>query len=349
MALPRVSLLVVSGLLALLAGCAAPTRLDASSYDKLQASMTAAEHQLFAKDKPVFAADRKRFMAIYFAKGKATPAPAGYPDWAVVDGMTASEFHAYLRDLSASKHTTLRPADDFPNPAFNVRLLAQYRMERELSDLARNAILDDGKNTLDQYPIEGAFLVPPPAEGPLSQDKARFVVTMRNRSGFDAYKPTFRVRVTSASLDAALLDREFDLVDRQEPIAPGAVETIELTCCDISSDPFNNRLLRTLPADAQISIELTGVKDHANSPILVTTGYDQQSLRRRAIADRCIAVLSANLRTWVPPKAGDPDECGSPASAADAKALVIAPAVAPRPSTPTAQPAGWTRVPSAAN
>lgn len=307
--------LIVSLLLIQITGCGAPIRLDATDKATLNASLDKAQAQIFKKDLPVFIKTRKQFNAIYF---RPEGPPPGIPDYYVVNKMTASEFHAFVQDiirLSRKKKVTsdaLQPENYYPSPAITQRLLEQYQLEKSLQDISKDTTWLAGKNTVDQYPItDFTIVVPPPGELSIAMDKVRLIVTMKNLSGFDAYQPTFKASINQPGQSYPIYTAKFtDVTTKKDPIRPYTEITKEYSCCSIASDPYNNRLLKNLPADATIRVEIVSVKNFNNVELLDTQLYSQAQNVRGPIIDACINILSQNLKTWSPPTNPEEGECG---------------------------------------
>lgn len=302
-------------LLTQIIGCGAPVRLDATDKKTLHASLDKAQAQIFKKDLPKFTEARKQFDAIYFRPGGP---PIGVPDFYAVNKMTASEFHAYVQDiirLTKTKKITeesLRPENFYPSPAITQRLLEQYQLEKLLQEISKDATWMSGKNTVDQYPItDFTIIVPPPGDLSIAMDKVRLIVTMKNMSGFDAYQPTFKATISMPGQSYPIFTSNFtDVTSKKDAIRPYSEIVKEYTCCSIASDPYNNRLLKNLPVDATIRVEVTSIKNFNNVELLDTMQYSQKENERGPIIEACINILSQNLKTWSPPTRPEDGECG---------------------------------------
>lgn len=292
-----------------LTACTPTPRVDTASYQALQHSLDAMGAHATAAERRELDADRKRLQSVYFPQGARSAPPLAQPDWHAMNGMTQAQLHDFVRAVMASKRDPLGTPQDFPNAGITRRLLAEYRMEQQIDEGVRDAIHDAGKNTLDQFPITEVSLIPPPHDAPMELDQARIVFHMRNTSGYDAYHPVYHVRVTSPDSQVPLLDRTFDDGDQKTVIAPGADVPVQLTCCSIAADPVNNQIIKNAAANATIRVTLLDIHDHNNTSVLDTADFDQASADRVPVLERCIRILSAHVRTWVPPKAGEP-ECG---------------------------------------
>lgn len=298
-----------------LTGCGLPERLDATDAASLKKSLDAAEKELYPKDRPKFNAARKKFEAIY-APGN--PDIAKYPDMYAVHKMTASEFYAFVQDISrdsrVKRHEAYirQPANYYPSPAITQRLLDQYRLEKTLNDLSKDTTWLAGKNTVDQYPIvDTQVIIPPPGDLPVAMDKVKFIISMKNQSGFDAYVPTFRVTITTPQYSYPIYTGVFvDAEAKKDVIRPYQVKTSEFTCCSIASDPYFNKIMKGLDETAQVKVEVISVKSHNNQELISTELFNAKHNERSPIIDACIKLLENNLKTWVPPTRPEEGECG---------------------------------------
>lgn len=303
-----------------LAGCSGVPRLDATTYEKLNASLNAARAKLYPKDLKRFDKARQEFNAVYFANGKDTPRDPKLPDWRVVHGMTAGEFFSFVRYLKPVPDP--EPQATFPDPALASRLLASYRHELSLLQRNRDRNQAKGRSTIDEFPIVNVSYVPPMPNVPLEYDKAAFLVTIRNDSGFDAYKPRIRLTVRNPSDPIPVLSREFEHDTEREPIEDGQTLTMRFECCSLAMDPVHNRLLKNLSADGQIEVELLQVKGPTGQDSISQTGFGLRQAQRMKVLELCIQRISADPRNWVPyAEADKPGGCGDPRQAESLLAL----------------------------
>jgi len=293
-----------------LAGCTS-SRLDATSYESLNASLNKARAALQPKDQKRFDQVRKQFNALYFANGKDTPRKRNLPDWRVVHGMTAGEFHSFVK--------TLRPIEEpeagstFPNPALAWRLLEQYKQEHALLIQNRQRQIDDGKNTIDQFPVVDFAYVPPMSNVPMEFDKAAFLVTIRNDSGFDAYKPLIHITVRNPKDSLPVLDNDFEFDTDRKPIEAKQQLTMRFECCNVAIDPLHNRLLKALPSDGSIEVAVKQIRGHNGADLIQSDKFSLRNAQRLKVLELCIQRIEPNLRTWVPyAEADQPGGCGDP-------------------------------------
>lgn len=306
--------LVAISATALATACSPDARLHTTSLQAFKASAEVVAHQLPARERATFEKVQQRFLSAYFPAGTKPAHPKGLPDWRAVEGMTAQEFDRFFTNATNPHIDPLGAPHDFPDQGIARRLMEEYQLELQLSQQARTAIQDAGKNTLDQFPITDVTLIPPPVDAPAELDFARFAFHLHNKSGYDAYHPIYHVQVIDPSNPAPLLERTFDDGDAKTLIEPDGNVAVQLTCCGVTLDPVNNQLLKTLPANVQFRVTLLDIHDHNNSSVLNTTDFDQSMVDRLPVLNRCIQILSKHLRTWTPPKPGEP-ECGPDAEA----------------------------------
>jgi len=260
-----------------LTACTRAPTLDASSYESLLISMNAAAETLPEKDRASFAAARSQFNTLWFPDGGADDAPVreGIPDWRAIHGMRPSEFVRFVEQTARFlPKTDSDPSSSlFPNPALAWRLLAQYRDELTLLSANRQRQLDEGKSTIDQFPIIDVGYVPPLADVPLEYDHASFLISLRNDSGFDAYAPSVRIRLTDPVQPLPLFERTFEYPRGREPMEPGEVLTMKFDCCQLILDPVHNGLLKQASPQTVLEAELVSVSNHNNVPLLNTTAF----------------------------------------------------------------------------
>jgi len=290
----------------LLTGCSGPNRLDATNTETLGASFDAiAGAYLLERDRTRFALARARYEATYFGAAPAIDANPYLPEWDAVHGMRTTDFLAFAERLPPTSQAELADPREslgsgFPDPAKTARLLEQYELERTLLEEARERILSSGKNTIDQYPIVNLAYLPPRDDVPLELDRARFLVTVRNDSGFDAYRPEFQVVVRDPTDELPALDRHFSFDKDRTPIGPGEARVFELSCCGAASDRFHNTRLKKLSPDASIEINLLAMHNHGSTAILKTKGYRLVDHLRLAHLNRCIDEMNEDLASWAP-------------------------------------------------
>jgi len=310
----RPASLILLAAVALTACTRAPT-LDASSYESLLISLNTAAETLPEKDRAAFAAARRQFNSLWFPNGGADDAPArdGLPDWRAVHGLRPVEFVRFveqtarlLPDTDPATSTSL-----FPNPALAWRLLAQYRDELTLLTMNRQRQLDEGKSTIDQFPIIDVGYVPPLADVPLEYDHATFLISLRNDSDFDAYAPSVRIRLTDPAQPLPLFDRTFEHPRGREPMGPGEVLTMKFDCCQLIIDPIHNGLLKQASPQTVLEAELVSVSNHNSVPLLNLAAFSLRDSRRMRVLERCIARIEEDPAGWVPQAAADaPGGCG---------------------------------------
>lgn len=302
---------VATALSAMLVACGMPPRLDATSYESLNASLNAARESLFAKDVKRFDQARQDFNAAYFASGKDTARDPRLPDWRVVHDMTPSEFFSYVKTLNPVE--PLPAMATFPDPALATRLLTQYRLEHELLMQNKQRLLDSGKNTLDQFPVVDFAYLPPMTDVPLEHDKAAFLVSIDNRSGFDAYRPKIRISIRDPKDPLPILERTFEHSSGRNAIAPDERVTMRFECCSLGLDPLHNRLLKELAPDSSIEVELLQVKSGNGLDLIDPRTFSLADSQRLKVLELCIQRIAADVAGWVPYAEDDqPGGCGDP-------------------------------------
>lgn len=302
------------------AGCNAVPRLDATSYAQLNASFNIARGKLYAKDVKRFDKARQEFNAVYFANGKDSPRDPNLPDWRVVHGMTASEFFSFVRYLKPVQEP--ESLATFPDPALSTRLLASYRHELSLLLKNRDRNQAKGRSTVDEFPLVDVAYVPPLPNTPLEYDKAAFLVSIRNDSGFDAYKPRVRLTVRNPNDPIPVLSREFEHDTQRDPIEDGETLTMRFECCSLALDPVHNQLLKNLSAEGQIEVELLQVKGPNGQDTISKTGFGLRQAQRIKVLELCIQRISADPRGWAPyAEADQPGGCGDPNQAENLLAM----------------------------
>lgn len=318
---PRNLSLVIAAVLATsLVACGVPPRLSASSYEDLNGSLNATKAALSKRDQPKFDQARQQFNAIYFSNGKDSVLPVGIADWRVVDGMTAGEFVSYVARLKPEEE--LGNEATFPNAALASRLLAQYREELALLSQNRQRQIEAGRNTIDQYPIVDFAYVPPMSNVPMEYDKATFIVSLRNDSGYDAYSPTIRIAMLDPKQSIPLLERTFTFEGKRDPIDPGQTLNMTFECCSIAIDPLHNGLLKAAPQDTNIEVEVLSIVGHNNQPLLNTKAFSLADAQRMKVLDLCVKRIETDIAGWVPyAEADQPGGCGDPEQAENLLAM----------------------------
>lgn len=310
---PRVSTLLLPVAITLsLTGCGHESTIDASSYERLNSSLNAARTGLPPKLLKRFDEARTEFNRIYFPNGKATTRlPDRLAPWQVVSGMSPHEFIAYARTLHPPQAPAKSPT--FPSAAVASRLLNQYEHELALLREMRSQQYDRGRNTVDQFPVVGVSYLPPLLDAPVDQDRAVFLVKLRNQSPYDAYSPEFRLRVFRPDQDDPVLDRTFRHESRREPIGPGEEFTVTYECCSLGMDPLHNRAMKALPSDASIEVDLLQILGHDATELLDHKAFSLRDAQRMKVLELCIERISADVANWVPyARADEPGGCGDP-------------------------------------
>jgi len=299
-----------------LTACTRAPALDASSYESLLTSLNTAADTLPEKDRARFASARRQFNTLWFPDGGADDAPAreGIPDWRAVHGLRPAEFVRFVEQtarLLPDTDSAVSSTSLFPNPALAWRLLAQYRDELTLLTMNRQRQLDEGKSTIDQFPIIDVGYVPPLADVPLEYDHASFLISLRNDSDFDAYAPSVRIRLTDPAQPLPLFDRTFEHPRGREPMGPGEVLTMKFDCCQLILDPIHNGLLKQASPQTVLEAELVSVSNHNNVPLLNLAAFSLHDARRMRVLQRCIARIEEDPAGWQPQAEADaPGGCG---------------------------------------
>ncbi len=296
------------------AGCGGSHRLDATSHETLQASLDGARKG-FLTQTEIKRFDRARafYESTYFGPTAAVHTDPYLPEWDIVNGMRTGQFLQFVDALErdAAQVAPQEPVAIFPNPALTTRILEQYQLERTLLIQARDRIQEKGKNTINEYPIVDFAFIPPNANQPIEYDKARFIVSLRNDSGFDAYRPSFELVIRDPGQEVPVLERTFAFEHLEDPIGPGETKMLEMSCCSVSTDPFHNAMLKNLTEEASIEVNLKSMMNHGTTPILDITGFAMQDHLRLGVVSRCIRQIEKQIETWVPRAQDDqPGGCG---------------------------------------
>lgn len=285
----------------MLAGCGGQeTHLDASSQDALEESLEILASQQRADG------DRARLekaIATYWAIRQSSGDDPTLPPLDAVDGMGSAAFLHHVERLSHDALQFGAVQDDdplFPNPAYTSTLLEQLEMENGLLEGRMHAVLDAGMNTANQYPIIDVAFIPPSDGMALELDMAKFLVTLRNDSGFDAYQPVFKIKINRPQDDWDILNREFDFKSTKEPLFAGDSRIYEMRCCSIALDPHNNAALKALPDGAQLEVSVLSISDHANRAIMRNDKFSMTDYLRLGTLKQCLEQMRGNEATWVP-------------------------------------------------
>lgn len=297
--------LLAASLALSLSGCHPERVVDATDLASLHASLDAMAEVAPPARREALQLARQRFAALYESSPDGEQFDEALPHWFALHGAKADDFIAFVED----QHYLINPPEQaplWPNPGLATRMFDQMTLERDLLIQARDRIVESGRQTVDQYPILDFTFIPPMDDMPMELDKARFLVTIRNDSGFDAYKPSFHVVIREPGSDLSVLEKDFHLTSLREPIGPGQTVRLQFTCCSLQADPFHNQLLKQLSSSATLETHLTGIRDHSNVELLLTTGYDIDDHERLQALNTCLAELQGSEATWVPPPIDQP-------------------------------------------
>lgn len=282
-----------------LSACVTDVRLSGASEAGFMSTAKAIGANLSAADRKGFDQAVARYLAVYYADQRPEDVPANLPDAAAVQGMNASQLVEFV-DSALRLPVVVEREPLFPNPMIAQQLLEQHRYELALLTEARERIVENGTNPVDDYPIVDYTLIPPTDDLPVSLDKARIVVRMRNASGFDAYDPRFYLAITRG--DEVIFDDVVrpDADSKKDPIGPGVVAEYTFECCDVLTDPVRNADLKLEQQDLDLDLSLVSVRDHRGAEILSTQGYTRFDVARIPLLEACIADIGRNPAGWVP-------------------------------------------------
>lgn len=285
-------------------------RLDAETQEALKTSFErVSEHY---KSNAALLARWAQATKLYEAEFLADHPDDALPPWDAVDDMRPIEFMSFVERLTTNDANLLPSPNNtpiFPSPAYASRLYGQLELERVMLEEARNRIQDEGFNTINQYPILDVAFLPPREDVPVEFDEAKFLVTLRNASSFDAYRPVFEIRIFLPEDDVPVLERDFGFEKHLEPIAPGETRIFEMRCCSLASDPYHNARLKALTPDAKIEVNLKKVMNHGTQELLKTEGFAMTDYLRLGVVTQCLAEMKDSLAAWTPGVGAGSSEC----------------------------------------
>lgn len=291
-----------------LSACVTDARLSGASRAGFEASAKSVGASLSPTDRSRFDQSVARYLSVYFGESRPDDAPEILPDPTAVHGMTATQLIDFVDSALTRAPSAPAPAI-FPNPMIAQELLEQHQHELALLNEARQRILESGINPIDDYPIVDYTLIPPADDMPVSLDKARIIVRLKNSSGFDAYDPRFYVSITRG--DEVIFDDIVrpDADPKKDPIGPGTIAEYSIECCDVLSDPVRNADLKHDQEQLDVDIALVSMRDHRSAEILSTQGYTRFDVARIPLLESCIADIGRDPKNWVPKSiedGGDP-------------------------------------------
>jgi hypothetical protein len=295
-----------------LTSCSQPPRVEGQTREELDASLAALVAQPVGTTPEALNQAVSRLAQLSSAsetdRGK-LPDP-----YDLLPGLTGQEV---VRLMAKYPSQEVVPASDpdFPNGVIATHMLNLYQLQEQILRDARQSALLAGRSVIDQFPIQDLQFIPPLSGAGIERDRATFRVTLLNNTRFDIYRPSFQVLVKDGA-GQVLFERVFLQPDRdKEPTGPAQMRTLDLTCCELLRDIYNNGLMRALPPQATISVSLLQVEDNAGSPMLETVSFTEQDNARLLFLEACIDHLQPRLETWVPPEDGS--ECLSERALAD--------------------------------
>lgn len=322
--LPRGALLTAA-LAVALAGCTPARRVDATSPSALTTSLN--KYALLGGGRAGIAQRREwtnRVADLYVRGGKWKSVLAGLPPPTVFQRASFQDLDHLLPKVLAlsdpkfvtqrsklvdqSKEPFLDEEEDATRRIFRNRFIAeQLEITQTLLTERREQARYKDLFTVDQMAFLDASFIPPQVGAAIGQDYATFAVKFHNTTGFNLYKPTFRVTVTVPGSELAVLDTELTYDPKEDgksatskkvAIGPGQTQLVLLTCCTSFTDPRTNMQLRTLPPDAKIDMNLVGIDDYASKNLLEKSGYTAQDHASYLHAVACLNEIKKDPAGW---------------------------------------------------
>ncbi len=297
---PRFRHAVLASLIAVgLSACVTDARLSGASRAGFESSAKTVGASLSPSDRSRFDQAVARYLSVYYGEKPPVDVPENLPDPTAVQGMNAAQLIVFV-DRALTRALPPPAATIFPDPMIAQELLEQHQHELALLREARQRILESGINPIDDYPIVDFTLIPPADDMPVSLDKARIVVRLKNNSGFDAYDPRFYVSITRG--DEVIYDdiARPDADPKKDPIGPGTIAEYTIECCDVLTDPVRNADLKRGQEQLDLDIALVSMRDHRSAEILSTQGYTRFDVARIPLLESCIADIGRDPKNWVP-------------------------------------------------
>lgn len=205
------------------------------------------------------------------------------------------------RKSKPDQHPAQSEEDDVTTRVWrNKFILAQLTDERAILEARRDTARYEDLFTIDQLDFLDASYIPPQPGMPIGKDVASFVLKFHNKTGFNLYKPGFHVVVTEPAAKLPVMDSvlTYDAANKENPIAPGEVETVILTCCNSFIDPVTNAQLRNLSPRAKVDINLVAINDYANKNLIEGSLYTGKDNHRLNAVQECIAEIEADPLKW---------------------------------------------------
>lgn len=289
-----------------LASCVQAPRIQGKTPEEIDASLALLAARPSVRDPKAMqhAVSRLRQVAALSAEDRGLlPNP-----YDAISGMTADDFVRFMAKYDPSPaQVESQIQTDFPNGVLATNMLKLYQLQQGMLQDAREGALLAGRSVIDQFPIPDLQFIPPVSGSGIDSDRAVFRVSLLNNTRFDVYRPSFRVTVKDGEGEV-LYERLFEQPhSAKEPIGPGETKAIDLVCCQLLSDAYNNAMMRSLPARATISASLVNVEDHSGRAVLETVAFTEEDNRRLHFLEACIDHLTPRLESWVPPEDGS--EC----------------------------------------
>lgn len=272
-----------------LAGCQAPQpTLDASSTEAfantLSQVVAGAPEEIRSKVEQAAADLRTAYLAP--VAGSPDAAPAAPVPLSALDGYAAEDvLRLHARYLDTGGWPDVAPAFDH---SLRQRLIALYRMDADSLAARREKVEKKLLVSPNRLPILDFVMLPPSSKAAIEDDKARFVLKIRNDGIFPVYFPSFRVKIASPGALVPAFDRTFAMEELKPPIEPGATRELSWSCCAILSDPVANRAIKELPDGARLEVSITSAKDFAKQELLEIDTYPLADARREQHLRTCL-------------------------------------------------------------
>jgi hypothetical protein len=295
---------LASAIVSALTGCSGKgqTHIEAHTWAEMRASvehMIATTQDLRAKRQLDHALTA--YQKLYLASGN----DPTLPPMGLVGKMSGAAFIDLVTELQTSQFVhpggELNAPITFPNSFYTRAIRQQLQIEHDLLVAKLDALQEEGRNTIDQYPVIDVGFIPPNGDTLIHLDVARFLITLGNNSGFDAYTPEVRITLASATRQEPVYREVFTVGAAQDIFAAGTQRTFEVRCCAALGDPYNNDRLKHLPSDTQIEVEVLSVKDHANRVVASAKEFSIAQYARLLTTSACLASMDdLTDEAWIP-------------------------------------------------
>jgi len=293
------------------AGCSFGPRLDATSAETLSASLAKYVAAGPAATRPERSKVVASLRAVYFdgdklkAKLPVAVPPASnlhklrYEDVPTIAGRIVN-WAANGQKAASRPQVEESPIERRWRNQFMVE---QLQVQRDILTARRELARYRDLFTVDQLQFADASFIPPQEGVPIGQDKAMFVATFTNEAMFNVYGVAFHVVVTDPRMKFPVVDQVIKFDAAKLPIQVGESREVQLTCCDSFADPTRNLQLRTLPADADIQMDLVSVVDFSKKNRLEKASFTSAENLKLVATENCLQDLTSRMDAWTPQNA----------------------------------------------